>query len=178
MDYIGDRISIKKKEEELSIVILSTTENGKKKWLLGWFILWTLSGIVVITQYRTFNDQDTRAAIIVWMGFWAYFEYKIFRVLMWRYYGMEKIKLMSDKIFYKRDVRGKGKVRVFQYDFIKDLHVVEAKEGFMEDLNTSFWVMAGEKIAFDYYGRDIKMGLQLSDEDAKALYKIINKKIS
>jgi hypothetical protein len=175
MEYIGKRISIKKKEEETSIVILSTADKQKKMLLLVWLLLWTISGIVVISQYPALKDQDTRAAVIVWMGFWAYFEFRMIKVFRWRSKGMEKIKLREGKLFYKRDIRGKGKIHVYQYDFIKELRLITSKDGFMESLNNSFWVIAGEKLAFDYYGKEIKFGIQLDDADAKELKRRIEK---
>ncbi|MCC6838279.1 MAG: hypothetical protein IT234_07060 [Bacteroidia bacterium] len=180
MEYIGKRISIKKKENhEWSIVIISTTEKVKNILLFAWLFAWSVSGVIVFTQYFTVPDPDTRVAIMVWMGFWAYFEYKIVKAFLWRKYGVEKIKLHEGKLFYKRDVAGRGKIKVYDAEFIKDLRVVEAKENsFLENVNNSYWVVGGEKIAFDYYGKEIKIGIQLEKPDADALVKLIKKKFS
>lgn len=178
MEYIGKRISIKKNENETSIVILSTVDKTKKRMLLAWFVLWTVCGIIIVTQYFTIKDDQTRVAILVWLGFWAYFEYKTYRAVRWRSSGIEKIKLKARKMYYKRAIGGKGKIKVYDFDFIKDFKVVEAKENsFFENLNNSYWVIAGEKLTFDYYGKEIKFGLQLDHADAKALFKVINAKI-
>lgn len=178
MEYIGDRISIKRTENETSIVILSTADKTKKRLLIAWFALWSICGIIVLTQYFTIIDEQTKAAILVWLGFWAYFEYKTFKAVMWRSFGFEKIRLHERKLFYKKDVRGKGKINVYEFDFIKDLRIVETKENsFFENLNNSYWVIAGEKLTFDYYGKEIKFGIQLNEADAKALQKLINGKI-
>ncbi len=178
MEYIGKRISIKRIENGTSFVILSSIEKIKKIILFVWFTLWTISGVVVFAQYFLMKDEQTRIAIIVWMGFWAYFEYKIFKAVIWRNYGVEKIKLKDRKLFYKRDIAGKGKIKVFDFDFIKDIRVVEAQENsFFENLNNSYWVIAGEKLAFDYMGKEIKMGIQLDNADATDLLKLIKNKL-
>lgn len=178
MEYIGKRISIKRIGDETSIVILSTVDILKKKLLFVWFALWTICGIIVFTQYFVMDDEQTKVAIIVWMGFWAYFEYKTFKAVMWRSFGMEKIKIRDRKLFYKKAVRGRGKIKVYEFDFIKDFKVMESKENsFFENLNNSYWVIAGEKLTFDYYGKEIKFGFQLNDEDAKALFKFIKNKM-
>lgn len=174
MEYIGKRISIKRTENELSIVILSLINKVKNRFLLLWFILWSISGLIVLSQYFVMPDPNTKTAIIVWMGFWAYFEYKIFHAYLWRKSGKEKIKINDKKLLYKRDVLGRGKIKIYDIDFIKDLRLIEPKEdSFIENLNNSYWVIAGEKLAFDYYGREIKFGLQLDETDAKALLKLI-----
>lgn len=178
MEYIGKRISIRRKEEEISIVILSTTEKIKKTLLFICFFLWTVSGMIVLTQYFFITDRQTRVALIVWLGFWAYFEYRIFRAYMWRSFGVEKIKLRNGKLFYKRDVAKRGKIKIFEFDFIKDFRLIEPKENsFFESFNNSYWVIAGEKLLFDYYGKEIKFGIQLESADAKALIKLIQKEI-
>ncbi len=178
MDYIGKRISIKKNEKETSIVILSTVDKTKKRLLFAWFALWTICGLIVAIEYFVLKDEQTRVAIIVWLGFWAYFEYKTLIAVRWRSFGVEKIKLKERKLFYKRDIRGKGKVKIYEFDFIKDFKVLDSKENsFFDNLNHSYWVISGEKLTFDYYGKEIKMGLQLEDADAKTLFKLINGKI-
>ncbi|MDF2436139.1 MAG: hypothetical protein K0Q95_515 [Bacteroidota bacterium] len=174
MEYIGKRISIKHSETETSIVIVSQSEKIKNILLFSWFFIWTVSGIIVLSQYFRIQDQNTKVTIIVWMGFWLYFEYKIFRAFMWRKYGVEKIKLRENKFFYKRDVAGKGKVKVYEFDFIKDLRIIEHKENsFADNMNNSYWMVGGEKLAFDYYGKEIKFAMQVGDDDAKALMKLI-----
>ncbi|HSH65075.1 MAG TPA: hypothetical protein VLB84_04575 [Bacteroidia bacterium] len=178
MEYISKRISIKQKEQELSIVILSTVNKVKRTLLFCWFFLWSASGVIVFTQFFLIPDENTKVALIVWLGFWAYFEYKIFTAFMWRRFGVEKIKLKGNKLFYKRDVAGRGKIKVFEYEFIKDFRIIDKNDSsLMDSLNNSYWVVAGERIAFDYYGKEIKLGLQLDDEEAEGLFKLLNKKI-
>jgi hypothetical protein len=179
MEYIGKRISIQRKENELSIVILSFQEKAKNIVLFAWLSLWSLSGVIVLVQYFLLTDPDTKSAIIVWMGFWAYFEYKGVTAYRWRKLGKEIIKLREGKLIYKRDVSGKGKIKEYKTDSVKDLRYIEAKENsFFENLNDSYWVIANEKIAFDYYGAEIKFGLQLEETDAKALQKLIKNRIN
>jgi hypothetical protein len=178
MEYIGKQISIKRSENELSIVILSFKNKMKNTLLFLWLFLWTICGIVVFAEYFILTDSNSRAFIIVWIGFWVYFEYKIAKAYMWRKYGKEKIKIRDGKLLYKRDVSGKGKVKIYEIDFIKDFRMVEKKEdSFFENLNNSYWAVAGEKLEFDYYGKDIKFGIQLEETDAKALFNKIKKEI-
>lgn len=178
MEYIGKRISIKRKEGEASIVILSTVDKLKRTLLFCWFFLWTLSGVIVFSQFFLIHDEKTKVALMIWMGFWAYFEYKIFTAYMWRKFGVEKIKLREHKFFYKRDVAGRGKINVFEFDFIKDLRIIEKKNNsFFDNLNHSYWVVAGECLAFDYYGKEIKLALQIDEKEATELYQLLKNEI-
>ena len=178
MEYIGKRISIKRKEKETSIVILTEVNKMKRTLLFCWFFLWSASGVIIFTQSFMIQDENTKVAVIVWLGFWAYFEYKIFKAYMWRRFGLEKVKLRDNKLFYKRDVAGKGKIKVYEYDFIKDFRIIDKKErSFIDNLNDSYWVVAGERIAFDYYGKEIKLGLQVDDVETAGLYKLLKHEI-
>lgn len=179
MEYIGKRISIKKMDRETSIVIVSFSEKKKNILLFLWLFVWTVSGLVVLSQYFMMTDKDTKVMLIVWFAFWAYFEYKSFRAYMWRKYGVEKIKLRENKLFYKRETAGRGKIQVYEFDFIKDLRTIELKENsFADNMSNSYWAIGGERIAFDYYGKEIKFGLQLEDDEANALHKIIKREIN
>lgn len=179
MEYIGKRISIKRNEKEVSIVIVSFSEKTKNILLFLWLFIWTVSGLVVLSQYFMITDKNSKVMLLVWLAFWAYFEFKSFKAYMWRKYGVEKIKLRENKLFYKRDVAGKGKIAVFEKDFIKDFRIVELKENsFADNMNNAYWAIGGERLLFDYYGKEIKFGLQLSDEETNALFKVIKKEIS
>jgi len=178
MKFIGDRISIQQKEKDLSIVILSFKDELKSKFLLLWVVLWSICGIAVLSQYPTLSDPDIKTAIIVWMGFWAYFEYKIIAAYKWRKSGKEKIKIKDGNLFYLRSSGNKGKFKKYKTDFIKELRFVEPKENsFFENLNESYWMIGNERIGFDYYGADIKFGIQLSTEEARELLNILKRKI-
>jgi hypothetical protein len=178
MEYIGKQISIKRFENELSIVMLSFNNKMKNAMLFLYLFLWTICGIIVFSQYLLITDPNSKAMVIVWIGFWVYFEYKIFKAYMWRKYGKEKIKIRDGKIFYKKDVLGKGKIKNYDIDFIKDFRIIEKKaDSFFDNLNNSYWIVAGERLAFDYYGKEITFGIQLDENDAKALYNKIKKEL-
>ena len=82
MEYIGNRISIKRSEKGISIVIISLKEKTKNILLTIYLFLWSISGIIVFSQYLVAPDPNTKLAMLVWMAFWAYFEYKIFKAYM------------------------------------------------------------------------------------------------
>ena len=178
MEYIGKQISIKRTENEVSIVIVALATKLKNTLLFACFFLWSVSGIIIMTQFFVTPDQNTKAALLVGLAFWIYFEFRLFKAYMWRKYGVEKIKLRDQKVLYKRDVAGRGKIKTYEFDFIKDLRVLIPKENsFADNMSNSYWSVAGERLAFDYYGKEIKFGFQLEPADAEALYKILKKQI-
>lgn len=179
MDYIGDRISVNRKANELSIVILSLRDKTKSALLLIWLMLWSLSAIVVISQYFTIEDANVKTTIIVWLGFWVYFEYKIIVAFLWRKNGAEKIRIHDGVLEYKRNIGGSKKPKEYKLDAIKSLRTLETKDtSFIDNINDSYWIIGGEKLTFDYYGADVKLGMQLNEQECQALLKLLKNKLS
>jgi hypothetical protein len=108
------------------------------------------------------------------MAFWLYFEYITGYALLWRSLGFERILLKNHKLFYKKDLRGKGKTKTFDIAFIKDPQVVLTEErSFAKVMSDSYWMPGGEKIFFWYQGKQVRLGQQLNESDTKNLLKLL-----
>lgn len=173
MEYIGDRISVIKGEGKLSVVILSTTEKLKAKFLLLWLIAWSICGILVFREYFNVDEKDMKLMLIIYLAFWFYFEYTIIKSYMWRRSGKEKIKLTEGKLYLKREVNKKGKWKEYNLEQVKELRLVEESSKLLEVVNNSYWFVAGERIAFDHFGKTISFGIQLPQKDAKELLGLV-----
>jgi hypothetical protein len=179
MNLIGKQISIQKQEDTLSIVILSLKDNTKNLFLLVWLFVWSVCGVIVFTQYFTTTDLNVKSIIIVWLGFWVYFEYKIFRAYLWRKQGKELIKIKGDKMTYKKAISGREKTKEYFLENIKNLRIIDVPENsFMEIIGNSYWTISGEKIGFDYLGGEMRFGFELNNEDAKTFLKLLKSKLS
>ncbi|MHB8258719.1 MAG: hypothetical protein ACYDCN_00260 [Bacteroidia bacterium] len=169
---IGNRISTLKAHGVSSFVIIPTATNWKLHLLFIWLLLWTVSGIIVAGNYFTLTNTNTKIMIVVWLGFWAYFEFRIGRSFIFKKFGKEKIWIKQGKLTYWRDIAGRGKQIAFDKDLIKDLQLIEKnKRDFFQFMNESFWVMGGESISFGYGAKTYRLGVQLNEEDAKELLK-------
>jgi hypothetical protein len=172
MKVIGDRISVLKKEDLLSIVILPLTENSKLRVMLTWLGAWTICGIIVMFNFPSMKDQNSKLFVIVYLSFWAYYEYKITKAFLWRTYGKEKLWIKGGKLFYQKEIKGKGKVKEYDLELVSDLKVVEINEGnFFDFINKSFWVTGGERLELACQGKVMRFGMQLSDKEASSLFK-------
>ncbi|MGZ3864855.1 MAG: hypothetical protein ACXVC6_11215 [Bacteroidia bacterium] len=174
IETIGKRISTLKDEEVASFVIMPTDSNWKLYLLGGWLFLWSVSGCVVLFNYFTLTNTNIKLVVIMWLAFWAYFEFKIFKAFLFRKYGKEKIWIKGGKLFYWRDVAGRGKRLEFDKELIKDLELIEKKKSdFFASMNESFWVIAGESISFNYGAKPYRVGIQLPEEEARELLRRI-----
>src|SRR5688572_21600554 len=125
MEYIGKRISVVKKDEEVSIVI-SSSENKRGAWfMLFWMLCWVICGFFILSLYNSGLKEKEKVFIYVFFAFWLYFLLRVIYALMWKWSGLEIIKIRDGKVFLKRDIRGRGKIHVYENDFIKNPRVRE-----------------------------------------------------
>ena len=172
IQVIGKRISTLKADGVSSFVIIPTDTNWKLYMLFTWFLLWSVSGVIILVNYFTLTNANTKTMVLVWLGFWAYFEFKIGKALLFKKFGKEKIWIKNGKFNYWRDVAGRGKKLEFDIELIKDLQLIEKnKRDFFQFMNESFWVLGGESISFTYGAKIYRLGIQLTEDDAKELVK-------
>lgn len=174
IEVIGKRISTLKADGVSSFVIIPTASNWKLNLLFAWLFVWTLSGCIVIGNYFTLTNTNIKLVVIVWLGFWAYFEFTTARAFIFKKFGKEKIWIKGSTFNYWRDVAGRGKKFEFEASLIKDLSLIEKnKKDFFQFMNDSFWVVGTESIAFTYGTKTYRFGVQLDEADAKELLKQI-----
>lgn len=184
MKVISDRISILKKEDMLSIVILPEADKKRLTIMFLWLLAWTVCGVIVIANFFKLTDQNTQLFVVVYLSFWAYYEFKIARAFIWRKFGKEKIWIKDSILNYQREVNGKGRINKYELQLINDLKTVDIKSGsFSEIIDQSFWVKGGERIELSYQSKLIRLGMQLSEKEtalvlkdlSQAIFKILDK---
>jgi len=174
MKIISDRISVIKKEGLLSIVILPTTDKKKLGFMFLWLTAWTICGLIVFANYFNVRDQNAKLFIIVYLSFWAYYEFKIARAFIWKRWGKEKLWIQKGILHYQREIRKKGKVKEYNLELINDLKLIETSENnFSDFIGQSFWIKGGERMELNYQAKTVLFGMQLKTEEAKILLKEI-----
>lgn len=92
----------------------------------------------------------------------------------WKKNGKEKIWLKKGKLFYQKEIKGKGKTEEFDLNLINDIEIIElSAASFSDSINQSFWIKGGERIQFQFQAKTIKMGMQLSDAEAYDIIRAI-----
>ena len=170
MKVIGERISILKKENLLSIVILPTTDKKKLGAMFLWLLAWTVCGLIVFASYFKLQDKDSKLFVIIYLSFWLYFEYNILRAFVWKKFGREKLWLKEGILHYQREINAKGKINEFNFDLISPLSIIPLYQtSFIDSFYQSFWVKGGERLEFTSQGKTIRLGMQISDEEARTV---------
>ena len=176
---IGDKITVSKTDKELIVKIPGTIEKWMENALLGWVIMWTIMGLYVFYYVSYYElEREPRIFFIVYLAFWAYFEYKSVVSWLFKKYGFELIRVDNEFLYHKVDILGKGKLKRFLLDNVKGMHVNEELDKSMSSVyNKSFWVMGNERIAFQHIDKEAVLGMHLKTNEAKEIVNLINKRI-
>ncbi len=171
MKIIGERVSILEKDEVFSLVVLPTTDKKKLGLLFLWLFAWSICGVIVFVNFFKLDNKDARLFIIIYLSFWAYFEYKILRTFIWKKWGKEKLWIKKGILHYQREVSGKGKINEYNLELVNNLSVIELNNSFADSFNQSFWVKGGERLEFQHQSKMIRFGLQLEEKEAQTILK-------
>ena len=94
MKWIGNRVSYKDHNDFITMIITSKKEGWKMWKMFFWFLAWSASGVVIIYNLFFINDlKGSELYFYTFLFFWTYFWYKIIKVLIWRKYGTEFIRI-------------------------------------------------------------------------------------
>ena len=174
MELIGKKISVMKKEHEISIVISVSDRPGASYALLFWMLCWFVCGPLLALLLWDNPEKDVKIFLFVFGGFWLYFLVRVYYAFMWKRYGREVIKIKEGKVFIKKDIRKKGKVHVYDLDFIKDLRKRDLNASSIGTaLSSVDWLSFKEALAFDFSGKEIRIGYDLNAEDAQELFRLL-----
>jgi hypothetical protein len=172
--FISERVSYRKTPEELTIVITGKIEKSKETLLLTWLLAWSFCGIYIFIQLFLDYSREEKLYFIVFLSFWFFFEYKILKAFRWRKWGKEYIRKSIDLLTIKKSITDYAKADEYFIENIKNLTFIEKnKTNFLNQLENSFWVIGDDKISFDYQGKTICFGMQLTEKEVNSILKLL-----
>lgn len=179
MKWIGERISFVDDKNKLTVVIYPESTGWIKSVMGAWFAMWMMIGISVTFYYFTTNlEQNVKIALFVFMTFWSYYAIRVGRSFFWLLWGKELIKIDEAALIYKKSIRTYGKARHYLLDNISKMRMFEAKAGSFQTVwEASPWVKGGERLEFDYLGKNVRLGRKINEKDGKLLFKLLTKRI-
>lgn len=171
----SNRIEVKEFKDEAHIEIFPKVQSWQLSAFLVWNIAWTLCGFVIFYELFFGNlERDFKLILFTYLAFWAFFEYKGISYFVWKKWGRERIRIFEDGIQYKKDMAGYGAVKTFDKENISKFVKIEIdSKSFAFSYQQSFWMPGNETIGFQYLGKMIGLGLQLSSEEQQELLKVL-----
>ena len=189
---IGDRISAKDHEDKsTTIVILPKRTFWKEALLTLWLAGFTFIGAVAIYVLATGVDQlnglpdmdveaynNQKVYLIVFIGFWLYFEYKVAAAWLWYRFGKELILIERTSIRVKKSILGYGKAKSYLIENIKKFSIIkEDKLSFGNFFQNSFWALGTDILTFEYFGKVKTFGRRVEDKEGKLLQRLIDDRV-
>ncbi|MBL7962288.1 MAG: hypothetical protein JNM31_00460 [Flavobacteriales bacterium] len=180
LQFISDRVSVNANAEGVSVVITPRLPRHQEALLVAWTLAWTACGIWFIVELARTTDASLRQGLLVMVAFWAYFELRIGRVLLWRLRGIELIRIRRDArgamITLKDNILGYGRARDHFVANIQRFGLLAIDESSLRwQLQDSFWVRGGERLGFEDTGRKVAFGKGLTRKEAEAVAAVLEK---
>lgn len=189
--WIGDRISVVDSEGETTIVIRPIRVLWKEILLLVWVLSFTFVGVVVFYLLATgfsslsYPTPPTQQELdnqfiygVVFLGFWAYFEYKTVKALLWYRFGKELLKIDSQALFLKKSILSYGKAHQYFFENIKNFSQRKNEEtSFNMFFENAYWAMGTDALLFDYHGKTKSFGRRLDERTGKLLLRLIDDRV-
>ncbi len=175
---ISEKVSYKATSEFLNVIILGKIERWKETLLITWCLAWVFCGGIVINEYILATDQEMRMGFLIFLIFWAYFLFTIGRITLYRRGGNELVRIEGDKMILKRSIYTFGKSKTYFVENIGKIEKVELSEKSIAfAFENTWWVLGGYKLVFDYQGKYVKFGMQISSAERDFLRNLLNKRI-
>ena len=180
MNCIGNRVSYEDHKDFFTMIISSKTDQWKIMVMLIWLFIWLSCGLVIFYfLFFTKELQNQKIYFYTFLVFWTYFLYKVVRVLIWRQFGIEFIRVDEDKFSVKKSLWGYGRAKEFITCNIKKIKLAPLDEkSFSKVFNDSFWIVGQGTIIINAHNKEYNFGSQISKEDGKKIVKVLNSKIN
>lgn len=171
MEFISERVSVERPAEGgMSVVIGNRLPKGRLYLLIGWLVAWTLCGTAFLYELVTGVEEDLLVPLVVLLVFWAYFESRMLRVLLWRTKGFELWRLKEGELTVKDSLFGFGKANRYFVANIQRFGLLNIdKDSWKWQLSDSFWTRGAEQLGFEYQGKKVAFGRGLTDAESRAL---------
>lgn len=168
-----NRIEIEK-NGKLKIRIKAFYDKGKQSILIVWLVLWSCAGIGIAAQFFVPHDESMNTYLLVWLGFWAYFEYKVIFAYRWRMWGVEELLLDGDEMILLKKIKDRGIPRKFETNLVRNPEALKEEENsFIKMMSTAYWNVGKERLVFEYGGKDVFFGKELSEKESKNIQKLM-----
>ena len=176
--FESERIQWNESPDQLELIISGKIPGNQFNLLSIWLFLWTAAGIFVLTQVAGPMPKEQRMFMLIWLVFWAYFEFKIGTAWVWRKSGREVFTMQKETTELRFEVPIRPRASEFETAAIESFTNLEVQKGlFVKNYYSSFWVKGGETIGFTYRGRLYSFGRQLSAVDSQQLIQKLNRRI-
>lgn len=189
--WIGDRISVEDTDGITTIVINPIRVWWKEILLTLWVVSFTFVGLfmlyLLLTDFASLNYDGPKSAddidaqtiyAIVFLGFWAYFEFKTLKSLLWYRFGKELIRIDNEAFSLKKSILSYGKAHRYFFENMKNFHQrKEEPTSFNNFFENAYWALGTDALVFEHYGKAKSFGRRLDQKNGRLLLRLIDDRV-
>jgi hypothetical protein len=170
MEFISDRVSVERTPTSMSVVISTRLPAAQRNLLIAWLLAWTACGIYFMVEAAKPQPRDMLLTLWIMLAFWAYFELRILRVVLWRMKGFEDWRVKEGELTVKNDLFGYGKATRYFIANIQRFGKLDMEEtSWKWQMSDSFWTRGAERLGFEYLGKKVAFGRGITADEAHRL---------
>lgn len=165
---------------------LAITIPSKKNWLaliLGtlWIASWSsgLKFVLSIFSEAGLTEADGSFGIfmLVWISAWVLGGLGVSLLLLWGYFGEERLEFSTQKLYFEKTVFGLGIKKELALAEVQNFRQERTQAGWFRSNRWSYWGLGPGNIKFDYGLKTFSFGLAVDDAEAKYLVGLFREKI-
>lgn len=173
---ISDRVSYLRENHVLRIIVLGAIPRWKEALLTTWLVAWLLVGVAMGYVWTDTDDRDLKLAVVVFGVFWAYYLWRVGRTWLYRRGGNELIEVKGDTLNLKRSFFTFGKTHSYFIDNIRNFEIIEVSpRSWAHHYEKGWWVLGGQRLSFEYFGRRVVFGMQLNEREANEVFNLVRR---
>jgi hypothetical protein len=177
---IGQRIAFRWSErgtpnEQLRVDIAQSVSQIQLLLLVIWLVLWfSLEAVVLYFWTQEPAEGNASVGYAIYSAFWAFFAFRIGKVLLWRLRGREVVVVDRRGISLAAAFGDRGLPDFFAHGAYRGIKRVEENPTqILRTFEQAFWSMGGETLQFEAGRRTMVFGKQLDHRDADALLRLL-----
>lgn len=180
MKWIGERISYRDHKNPYTTLVITPERTAwKDALMLAWLLMFSFIGVYILYELFTVNHlKNEKIALVTFFSFWVYFEWKVLKAFLWLRFGKENIRVDPEYVWVKKSIGKYGKAKNYLIENVKNISArTPSEKSFSYQFESSYWVVGGERVLFEYLGRSVHFGRKLDEQDAKLLAKFFEKRV-
>lgn len=156
---------------------------SKKNWFILLFGLVWLGGwaMGLTNVLKTFVDtqmlSDADWFILFWLMGWTLGGLAIIFVLLWGFFGREKIILSNNQATLRKTILGIGMKKSFPVQDVTNFRYEPVVANRFGNNGFSFWGLGPGKVKFDYGFKSYSLGLALDEPEARHIADLLNEQV-
>lgn len=170
IEHIGNDLIIEVPSKKNWFVLIFATF-----WLGGWaFGLLTALGFLSGAS----GPSGTSFFMLFWVCAWSVAGAFIITMLLWGYFGKERLAIKHNGVTFEKTVFGIGLKNQLDYNPVTNFRLHEVNDNLFGGSRYAVYGMGPGRIKFDYGFKTYSFGLALDEAEANHLIDLLNKKVA